>query len=151
MSFLYNGKQYIIVNKINYPGGAVGAEQQWLVKSDGSIWINRQDIFGGVISYGDSSCTFLSPVHNDLNNLFHCQLTTDGAAVDSTVVYFYKSGNNQFTVDNCVSKTIWDIVNGRNITQTTCIHNGTFDLELINNENKIISITNGKYRFNLLH
>lgn len=150
-SFMYHGKQYNFGDyKIGPDGGALGAEQQWLVRGDGSIWINRQDIFGGVISYGDSNCTFLSPVHNDLNNLFYCQLNTDGAAVDSTAVYFYKSGNNHFTLDNCLSKSGYDIVTGQKYTETTCIQNGTFDLELINKESKIILITNGKYRFNRL-
>ena len=146
-SFMYNGKEYNSGgHEINDGDWAAGFDEEWLVRGDGSIWINRPDIFGGVISYGDSNCTFLRPVHNDLN-LFDCDLTTDSAAVDSTAVYFYKSGNKSYTLDNCVTKTFPDFLWGTTITQKFCIQNGTFDLELINNQNKIILITNGKYRF----
>lgn len=147
LSFMYNGKEYHSGGNDDMGTYAGGFEQEWLVRGDGSIWINRPDIFGGVISYGDSNCTFLRPVHNDLD-LFDCHLTTDSAAIDSTAVYFYKSGNKSFTLDNCVTKTDYDFFTGQKYTKRICIQNGTFDLELKNNQNKIILITNGKYVFN---
>jgi hypothetical protein len=149
LSFMYNGKEYNSEGyEINPWGRAMGTEREWLVTEDGSIWINRPDIFGGVISYGDSNCTFLRPVHNDLD-LFDCHLTIDSAAVDSTAAYFYKSGTKSFAVHDCVTKRVFDYFFGKWYTDVTCIKKGTFDLELINNENKIIRITNGKWEFNI--
>lgn len=146
-SFMYNGKEYNSGGYVINADWAQGFEQEWSVRGDGSFWINRPDIFGGLISYGDSNCAFLMPVHNDLD-LFDCDLTTDIAAVDSTAVYFYKSGNKSYTLDNCVTKEFYDFFTGKMDPDKFCTQNGTFDLELINNQNKIILITNGKYGFN---
>nr|WP_314897171.1 hypothetical protein [uncultured Flavobacterium sp.] len=151
-SFTYNGKQYNLgEHKIGPYGGVLGPEQEWLVSTDGSsIWINRPDIFGGVIKYKDPNCTFLSPVHDDVANLYECQLTSNGNPIDSIVVYFYKSGNHTFSYENCITKKVIDFYTGGSYNQTNCDIIGTFDLKLVNAENKIISITNGKYKFKVI-
>ena len=148
-SFTYNGKQYNFgEHKVGPNGGSIGPEQEWL--ADDGVWINRPDIFGGIINYRGPDCTFLSPVINDIVSLYNCQLTSNGIPVDSVSVYFYKSGNHIFKYENCITKSVYDIVNGRNIDERTCDVIGTFDLELVNKENRIIRITGGKYKYSIL-
>ncbi|RVT76500.1 hypothetical protein EOD40_08315 [Flavobacterium sufflavum] len=143
-SFTYNGKQYDLGEFNNGTGGVVGPEHPWIAL-DNFIWINRPDIFGGVILFKDTNCTFFSPVHNNLDQLFQCQLTLNGIPIDPVSVYFYKSGNQTYTSKIYSTYKVFDFFTGKWYEQTIFDINGTFDLELINSENKIIRITNGKY------
>jgi len=155
-SFDYKGKQYNLAkHKMPKNGGAmVESEQEWGAYPPspnlGRIWINRTDIFGGVISFGGSgngsTCTFFSSVDN-VSDLYACGLRLP---IDSVAVYFFKSGNHNATYENCVVKSGIDLWTGLNYTETICDVLGTFNLDLMNKENKIISITQGKYKFRIV-
>lgn len=149
-SFMYNGKLYTFgEHNVGPYGGALGPEQEWVAGEEG-IWINRPDIFTGIISFRGSNCTFFTPVSTDLYNLFNCQLSPNNNPVDSVAVYFYKSGINSVNYQNCVTKSIYDIVSGSYYNQTVCDAMGTFNLELMNKENKTIRLTDGKYKYKMI-
>lgn len=145
-SFTYNGKPYNLGEFNIGSGGVLGPEHDWIAGAS-YIWINRPDIFGGVILYKDVNCTFFSPVNDNLDQLFQCQLTSNGNPVDPIAVYFYKSGSHTFTKEKFSSYKVFDFYTGTYFDQIIYDVNGTFNLELVNSENKIIRITNGKYNF----
>lgn len=143
-SFTYNNQQYNLGEFNVGSGGAIGPEHPWIALNN-FIWINRPDIFGGVILFKDPNCTFLSPVNNNINQLFECQLSSNGTAVDPASVYFYKSGNHTYTSKEISTYKQFDFNTGTWYEYPLFAINGTFDLELVNSENKSIRITNGKY------
>lgn len=142
--FTYNGQQYDLGEFNVGAGGVLGPDHAWIAL-DHFIWINRPDIFGGVILFKDTDCTFFSPIHNNIDLLFQCQLTSNGILIDPSSVYFYKSGNHTFTRKIYSTYKEFDFNTGIWYEHNIYDINGTFDLELVNSENKIIKITNGKY------
>lgn len=142
-SFTYNSKKYNLGEFNVGAGGAIGPEHPWIALNN-FIWINRPDIFGGVILFRDPNCTFLSPINNNLNQLFECQLTSNGNTIDAAV-YFYKSGSHTSTSTKHSTYRQFDFNTGTWYVGVINEINGTFNLELVNSENKTISITNGKY------
>lgn len=156
LSFDYNGKHYDLGRPQTdangaplWPyGGAIGAFTEWDFADD-YIWINRPDIFGGVIKFKGPDCSFFypSPMNRDIYVLYDsCKPSINNTSIDSTAVYFYKKGFAKSTSQNCITKTIRDIVTGTYYTQTNCDYVGNFDIELVNKDGKSIKLSNGVYR-----
>jgi hypothetical protein len=136
-SFTYNGTQYVLP----YKEGVA----EWGIENSG-IFINRPDLFNGVIHFPYANCAYLDPVTNgvSLELETNCQLTASGMPIDSVAVYVYNSGLVNIVYTNCSWKTKYDLFTGNTIQYEVCDAIGTFSLLLRNKENKTISITEGK-------
>jgi hypothetical protein len=132
LSFSYNGTQYS-----SGPG-------EWECTAT-SINIFRPDIFNGKIHFLNPHCAYLEPTGTDITSSTDCQLTSWGPPIDSVAVYLYKSGKRIISKKNCSDVTSTDIITGRTSTHTVCDIYGSFDLVLINKENKLITITDGVF------
>ena len=136
LNFNYNGKQY----NLTYTNDGA---QDWGA-SPNDIYINRPDIFGGIIRLVSPNCGYMEPYESAVYSNANCELTnTSGMPIDSVVVYTYESGAIELTYSNCETKHGYDIITGTNYTYEICDGNGTFRLNLKNKEEKHITITNG--------
>lgn len=136
LDFNYNGKQYYLTYTND------GA-QDWGASTN-DIYINRPDIFGGIIRLVSPNCGYMEPYEGAVYSNANCELTnTSGMPIDSVVVYTYQSGSIELTYSNCETKHGYDIITGTNYTYKICDGNGTFSLNLKNKEDKLIKITNG--------
>ena len=131
--FTYNGTQYVLPLK---QGTA-----EWAIL-DAGIYINRPDLFNGIIYFPHSNCAYLEPQGQSVQMTGNCVLSSSGFPIDSVAVYIYQSGSVNLSYTNCVNKTEYDPYSGQTVTYQVCDVNGTFELTLRNKENKTISITN---------
>jgi len=132
--FTYNGIKYELpVNE---------GTTEWAINN--GIYIYRPDLFGGAIHFPFSNCAYLDP---DLDIIAHgnCDLTKNGAPIDSALVYLYQSGSFNISYTNCYQKSEYDIVTGTTIVYDVCDATGTFNLTLKNSEGKTIVITDGSF------
>lgn len=139
-SFTYKGSQYTLP----YRSGIA----EWGIEGSVGIFINRPDLFNGIIHFPSPNCAYLVPRDNGghLDLTGNCQLiNTSGAPLDSIAVYLYQSGTANVSYKNCRPKTQYDPITGTYFTFDVCDANGTFDLVLKNKENKTIEITNGTF------
>jgi hypothetical protein len=137
-SFIYNGTQYVLP----YKEGTA----EWGIENSG-IFINRPDLFNGIIHFPYANCAYLDPNTNGLSVQLaaNCQLTASGMPIDSVAVYLYQSGLVNISYRNCSHKSEYDPYTGSTVSYDVCDANGTFDLILKNKENKTISINDGKF------
>ena len=137
LSFTYNGTPHTLP----FRDGVA----EWGIEGSG-IFINRPDLFNGIIHFPSPNCAYLDPNTNG-SSLFlasGCQLTSgSGTAIDSVAVYLYQSGSATLTYKNCTQKSEYEPFTGRTVSYDICDANGTFNLVLKNKENKTITITNG--------
>ena len=138
ISFSFNGNRYVLPQK---EGGS-----EWGIMNNGAggIFINRSDIFKGIIYYPHSNCAFFEPDGSSVQIMWDCQLSSNSFPLDSTAVYLYSEGSINLIYKNCQNKTELDPFTGRTIRYDICDVDGTFDLVLKNKENKTIRITDGK-------
>jgi hypothetical protein len=157
LSFEHNGKKYDLGRPETdanggplWPyGGAIGAFTEWDFAAD-YVWINRPDIFGGIIKFKGPDCSFFNPAPLTRDNIYimydSCKPAINNTPIDSTAIYFYKAGFATVRSENCVTERKRDIVTGNYYTQTNCDYFGTFEIELVNKEGKSIKLSNGAYR-----
>ncbi len=136
-SFTYNGTEYVLP----YKEGTA----EWGIENSG-IFINRPDLFKGIIHFPYANCAYLDPNANGLyvQLAASCQLTALGMPIDSIAVYLYQTGLVNISYKNCSHKSEYDPYSGRTLSYDVCDADGTFNLILKNKENKTITITEGK-------
>jgi hypothetical protein len=134
-SFSYKGNHYELPLK---EGTA-----EWGVLESG-IFINRPDIFHGVIYFLNSNCAYLEPIGSSVGRGANCVLTQFGLPNDSSAVYIYSSGSVFVSKSNCQSHSEYDPYSGSTIQYDVCDGQGAFSLTLKNNDNHSIVITDGK-------
>ena len=137
--FRYNGTSYTL------PGKEGIAE--WVVDATG-FSILRPDITTGIIRYIKNNCAYFEPGNARMINVGvggGCDITLNGAPIDSTAVYLFQSGFFKIVYTNCVQKSQYDIYSGTTNYFEVCDANGTFELTLKNNENKTITIGEGHF------
>jgi hypothetical protein len=133
-SFRYNGSQYSLTP----------LKDEYRVDSM-TIWIARFDIFTALINYKKPNCAYYATDNTLVNVTGNCQLTNGaGLPIDSAVVYIYQSGSLNVSYSNCNAVKLTDL-SGNHVTVTYCDMEGSFDLVLKNNENKLINISDGKF------
>ena len=133
-SFSYNGSQYSLAP----------LKDEYKVDSM-TIWIARFDIFTATINYIKPNCAYYATNNTVVNVNGNCQLTNGtGLPIDSVVVYIYQSGSINVSYSNCNAQKLIDL-SGNHVTSTTCDMEGSFELVLKNNENKLITISDGKF------
>src|SRR5258708_37431470 len=110
-----------------------------------TIGITRIDIFTAPIYYKKPNCAYYATDNTGVNVTGNCQLTNfSGSPIDSAAVYIYQSGSLNVSYSNCNAVKLIDL-SGNHVTLTYCDMEGSFDLVLKNNENKLITITDGKF------
>lgn len=136
-SFTYNGTQYVLL----YKEGTA----EWGIENSG-IFINRPDLFNGIIHFPYANCAYLDPNTSGapVQVAPNCHLTASGMPIDSVAVYLYQSGLVNIAYKNCSHKSEYDPYTGSAVSYDVCDADGTFNLILKNKENKMISITDGK-------
>lgn len=133
-SFNYNGRQYTLTPLNN----------EYTVDSTG-IGITRLDIFNAMIFFQKPSCAYYATDNSLVYVADKCQMTNgSGLPIDSAVVYIYQSGSLNVTYSNCSSVSLIDL-SGNHVTAEYCDMEGSFDLVLKNNENKLITISDGHF------
>jgi hypothetical protein len=138
-SFRYNGTNYTLPFK--------EGTTEWSVTP--GIYINRADIFNGIIHFPTSSCAYMDTGTSGENvtDIGNCHLTQiSGAPIDSAVVYLYLNGFFNINYYNCESHSEYDVFTGRTINYDVCDANGTFELTLKNKDDNIIRITEGSFQ-----
>ena len=111
-----------------------------------SIYINRPDIFNGVIYFPYENCAYLEPPGSNVEADNDCHLTQNGLTIDSAAVYIFENGTKSINYTNCRSGTTLDPDTGGPIPYEVCDVDGSFFLTLKNNENKKIEIVEGSFR-----
>jgi hypothetical protein len=133
-SFSYNGSRYSLA-PLNY---------EYSVDSM-TIGISRFDIFTAFIYYKKPNCAFYATDNTAVIVAGDCQLTIGpGLPIDSAAVYIYQSGSLNVSYSNCNAVKFTDL-SGNHVTATYCDMEGSFELGLKNNENKLITISDGKF------
>jgi hypothetical protein len=133
-SFSYNGTQYALAPLSNEYG----------VDST-TISITKLDIFSAPIYYKIPDCAYYVTDNSMVNVSGDCQLTNgSGLPIDSAAVYIYQSGSLNVAYSNCSSVSLVDF-SGHYVTAQYCDMAGSFNLVLKNNENKLITISDGKF------
>src|SRR5664279_2167612 len=132
-SFNYNGTQY-----------SLGPNGEYKVDSM-NIEITRLDIFSAAIEFKKPDCAYYATNNTIVNVSGNCQLTNgSGSPIDSAAVYIYQSGSLNVSYSNCNTSSLIDF-SGNRVTIQNCDMEGSFDLVLKNKENKLITISNGKF------
>jgi len=134
-SFSYNGNHYDLPLK---QGTA-----EWGIMEAG-IFINRPDIFNGVVYFPNSNCAWLEPAGSPVERSANCVLTQSGLPIDSSAVYLYSAGKAVIGYSNCSSHSEYDPYSGSTIQYDVCDAQGTFSLTLKNNSDDSVVITDGK-------
>lgn len=116
------------------------------------IIINRPDLFGGSISFYRNStlsnnCAFLTPTGLQYYLQQPGCILNATTGVDSVLVYFYRSGEMNYSRTNCQHKKEPDAVFGGFLEYDVCNVTGTFNLTLGNKNNQTIVITKGSFSF----
>jgi hypothetical protein len=133
-SFSYNGSHYSLA-PLNFEYGADSV----------TIGITRLDIFSAPIYYKKPDCAYYAADNSSVFVTGDCQLTNgSGLPIDSAVVYVYQSGSLNVTYSNCNSVSLMDL-SGNHVTAEYCDMEGNFELVLKNNENKLITISDGHF------
>lgn len=141
-SYEFNGKKY---------SGSGVAGYIVYNNSFNGIVIEREDLFGGTISFHKNSslsnnCAYLTPTGQQfVVQQPGCIFYNYGNPIDSVKVYFYRSGIMNYSTSNCKHKKEPDLVFGGYIEYDVCDINGTFSLTLGNKNNQTIVITNGSF------
>lgn len=132
-SFTYNGTRYSLDALGEYQADSM------------NIQITALDIFGAAIIYQKPDCAFYATDHTVVNVSGSCQLTNgSGLPIDSAAVYIYQSGSLNVSYSNCSSESLIDL-SGNHVTAQYCDMEGNFDLVLKNNENKLVTISDGHF------
>ena len=134
-SFTYKGSHYDLPLK--------DGTAEWGIWESG-IFINRPDIFHGVVYFPNSDCGYLEPDGSHIEKAANCLLTQYGLPIDSSTVYIYSAGTVSIGYSNCSSHSEYDIYSGTTIPYEVCDAQGTFALTLKNNNNDSMAITDGK-------
>ncbi len=134
-SFSFKGNNYTLPFK---EGTA-----EWGIMEAG-VFINRADIFPGVIYFPNSNCAYLEPAGSSVERAANCILTQYGLPIDSSAVYLYSSGTVFVGYSNCESHSEYDPFSNSTIHYEICDAEGSFELTLKNKNNDSIVITNGK-------
>ncbi len=133
-SFNYNGIQYSLKP----------LSDEYRVDSM-TISITRPDIFTGAILYKKPDCAYYAKDNSTVYMSGKCQLTNGSKQpIDSANVYIFQSGSLNVSYSNCSSYTVTDF-SGHKATITNCDMVGTFNLVLKNSENKLVTLSNGKF------
>jgi hypothetical protein len=76
-----------------------------------------------------------------------CRIKVDGLnLIDSTKIYFYRSGSVQYSVTDCEYHSGYTI-DGTPSSWDECTITGSFALTLGNKNNDLIEIKNGSFRY----
>jgi hypothetical protein len=134
-SFNYKGNRYVLPLK---QGTA-----EWGIMEAG-IFINRPDIFQGVVYFPSSNCAYFEPTGSSVQRGANCELTQFGSPIDSSAVYIYSAGTVFVGYENCTNHSEYDPYSGSTIQYEVCDAQGTFSLTLRNTNNDSIVITDGK-------
>ncbi len=118
---------------------------EWSITNN-SIYINRPDIFNGIINFPKDGCAYLEPVGSSVVADDNCHLTQYGLPIDSSTVYIFEKGAKSINYTNCRSGTTFDPDTGAPIPYEVCDVDGSFFLTLKNRENKTIEIVEGSFR-----
>jgi hypothetical protein len=125
-----------------------GDDGNWGLIFDGTdvtgITINRSDLFGGEVIYTPPGCAYTDPHTKLISKVEGCMLMyNDSTAIDSSVVYLYKSGAFNSKTSNCRQKKIVDIYTRETQIVQLCDIKVKFSLTLVNGKGNIIEINNG--------
>lgn len=134
-SFTYRGTHYELPLKEGI--------SEWGILEAG-IFINRPDIFPGVVFFPNSNCAYLDPTGSSIERAANCVLTQFGLPIDSSTVYIYSAGSVRLDYSNCTAHSEYDPYTGSTVHYDVCDATGTFQLTLKNNNNDSIVITDGK-------
>ena len=138
-SFQYNGQTYN------------GSDNGWPILENDyrfrGIAIRNDSVLPGIIFFhiSPSGCAYLIPKGFDPIPTADCRFVPADPA-DSAKVYLYRSGSINYSFSNCRNKTGFDQAYGR-IDYEECTVKGTFSLTLANNNNEVISLSNGSFVF----
>jgi hypothetical protein len=133
-SFSYNESQYSLTP----------VHDEYSVDSM-TIGITRLDIFTAPIYFKKPDCAFYGTDNKGVMITGDCQLSDfSGSPIDSALVYIYQSGSMNVSYNNCSTAKLIDL-SGNHVTAQYCDMQGSFDLVLKNKENKLITISDGKF------
>lgn len=142
-SFEYNGRIYqsTVTNGVSDWGLIFNNVHEAI-----GIVIDMPNIFGGRIIFKVPDCAYLIPFMNWDIREPGCSIYTDGQTIDSSTIYYYKSGSISSTKSNCRVKTGTDWITGLNYNYTLCDYAGTFLITVENKKGDIIGIKNGSFK-----
>jgi len=112
------------------------------------IEFRNSSVFGGIIFFYSlpANCAFLVPDNSSYMLLAGCRLSF-ADPVDSSKIYYYRSGAINYSYSNCKHKIVHDLVTGIHAEYDECSVTGTFSLTLGNKNNEKIAVTNGSFVF----